>query len=596
MRFVLTRDSMSPPLLPGPVMNRHFLAGCLAFAIAGCDASSDTATPLPSAAEKVPTSVGATAAGPTGHADNANSLESAAQVRRRLADYVPVRLTADLSAFSARQKAMIALLVKAADGINAIYWQQAWGDKADLLDRIDDPATREFAMINYGPWDRLNGDRPFVADVGTRPPGAQFYPADMTKTEFEQSKLKDKTSLYTLLRRDGQGSLTTVPYHVAYKKPLEEIADLLRKAARLAEDDGFRHYLKLRAAALLDDDYRRSDMAWMDMKNNSIDIVIGPIETYEDQLFGYKASYESYVLIKDRVWSEGLTRFAKYLPELQRELPVADKFKAETPGSDADLNAYFAIYYGGDANVGAKTIAINLPNDEQVQLRKGTRRLQLENVMQAKFDRILLPIGLALIADDQVRHLNFDAFFQNTMFHEVAHGLGIKQTINGKGSVRKALKDQASSFEEGKADILGLYMVRRLAEKGELDKRRLMDNYVTFLAGILRSIRFGTSDAHAVANTVRFNIFKQQGAFRRDPESGRYRVDFDKMTTAINTLAARLLTIQGNGDYAAAKALNAQMGAVDAQLAGDLQRLEQAHIPVDIRFEQGLEVLGLDKP
>jgi hypothetical protein len=545
-------------------MNRHFLAGCLAFAIAGCDASPDAAAPSPSSAGKATTRVGATAAGAPGDAGSANGIESAAEVRRRLADYVPVKLTADLSGFSARQKAMIALLVEAADGTNAIYWQQAWGDKADLLDRIDDPATRDFAMINYGPWDRLNNDRPFVEDVGARPPGARFYPTDMTKAEFEQSGLKDKTSLYTLLRRDGQGSLTTVPYHVAYRKSLEKIAGLLRKAARLAEDDGFSHYLKLRADALLDDDYRRSDMAWMDMKNNSVDIVIGPIETYEDQLFGYKASYESYVLIKDRVWSARLARFAKYLPELQRELPVADKFKAETPGSDADLNAYFAIYYGGDANVGAKTIAINLPNDEQVQLQKGTRRLQLENVMQAKFDQILLPIGLALIADDQVQHLNFDAFFQNTMFHEVAHGLGIKQTINGKGSVRKALKDQASSFEEGKADILGLYMVSRLAEKGELDKRRLMDNYVTFLAGILRSIRFGANDAHAVANTVRFNIFKQQGAFTRDPESGRYRVDFDKMTTATNTLAARLLTIQGNGDYAAAKELSAQMGSDDA--------------------------------
>ena len=331
------------------------------------------------------------------------------------------------------------------------------------------------------------------------------------------------------------------------------------------------------------------------MKNNPVDIVIGPIETYEDQLYGYKASYESYVLVKDQAWSKKLARFAKYLPELQRGLPVPEQYKAETPGSDADLNAYFAIYYGGDANVGAKTIAINLPNDEQVQLEKGTRRLQLENVMQAKFEQIMLPIARELIAVDQQSNLSFDAFFQNTMFHEVAHGLGIKNVLGSKQTVRKALQDQASSFEEGKADILGLYMVTKLADKGELDKTKLMDNYVTFLAGILRSVRFGASDAHARANMVRFNFFQRQGAFTRD-ETGRYRVDFDKMTAAMNALSTKLLTIQGDGDYTAAKQLTDQLGAVDAELAGDLKRLDQAHIPIDIRFDQGLEVLGLTKP
>jgi hypothetical protein len=387
-----------------------------------------------------------------------------------------------------------------------------------------------------------------------------------------------------------------VPYHEAYKAELEKAAGLLRDAAKLAHDAGFKKYLTLRADALLDDNYQPSDLAWMDMKKNPIDIVIGPIETYEDQLYGYKASYESYVLIKDQAWSAKLARFAKYLPELQRGLPVPDRYKAEKPGSDADLNAYFAVYYAGDANAGAKTIAINLPNDEQVQLKKGTRRLQLENVMKAKFDTIMLPIGKLLIADDQQQNLTFDAFFQNTMFHEVAHGLGIKQTLDGKSTVRKALKDQASSFEEGKADVLGLYMVVKLADKGELDKTKLMDNYVTFLAGILRSVRFGASDAHARANMVRFNYFKQQGAFTRDDKTGRYRVDFDKMTAAMSSLSAKLLTIQGDGDYDAAKQLTDQLGAADAKLAGDLKRLGEAHIPVDIRFEQGLDVLGLSRP
>lgn len=577
-------------------MYRRLLPLCLLLALAGCSSSHDAAPMAPVSKEELAPAPTSTAPATAASAAVPVDSKTSAAVKQHLADYATVKLTADLSAFDAKQKKMIALLVEAADSMNAIYWQQAWGDKDALLHKINDPAMREFAEINYGPWDRLDNDQPFIEGIGARPAGAQFYPADMGKDEFEKSALKDKTALYTLLRRDAQGQLITVPYHEAYKAELEKAAGLLRDAAKLSQDAGFRKYLTLRADALLSDDYQPSDFAWMAMKNNPVDIVIGPIETYEDQLYGYKASYESYVLIKDQAWSKKLARFAQYLPELQRGLPVPERYKAEQPGSDADLNAYFAIYYGGDANVGAKTIAINLPNDEQVQLKKGTRRLQLENVMKAKFEQIMLPIAKELITEDQQQNLTFDAFFQNTMFHEVAHGLGIKNTLDGKGTVRKALKDQASSFEEGKADILGLYMVSKLAGKGELDKSKLMDNYVTFLAGILRSVRFGASDAHARANMVRFNFFKQHGAFARDEKSGRYRVDFDKMTAAMNALSAKLLTIQGDGDYAAAKQLTDQMGAVDAQLAGDLKRLDLAHIPVDIRFEQGLDVLGLAGP
>ncbi|MGN6381403.1 MAG: dipeptidyl-peptidase 3 family protein, partial [Dyella sp.] len=541
-------------------MRHRLLPLCLLLALgsatlSGCSSAHEDQAPANAATAAKPAAA-ATAATPA--ADSA--------VQQHLADYAKVKLTADLSGLDADQKKMLGLLIDAADTTNAIYWQQSWGDKAALMAKISDPDVRAFAELNYGPWNRLDNDKPFVAGVGERPAGAQFYPADMSKAEFEQADLKDKASLYTLLRRDDAGKLTTVPYHVAYKAELDKAAGLLREAAKLAKDKGFAKYLTMRADALQSDDYQPSDFAWMDMKSNPVDIVIGPIETYEDQLFGYKASYESYVLVKDLAWSKRLARFAKYLPELQRELPVDAKYKAETPGSDADLNAYFAVYYAGDANVGAKTIAINLPNDEQVQLKKGTRRLQLENVMQAKFDTIMLPIAKQLIAEDQQKNLTFDAFFQNTMFHEVAHGLGIKNTLDGKGTVREALKDQASSFEEGKADVLGLYMVAKLADKGELDKTKLMGNYVTFLAGILRSVRFGASDAHAKANMVRFNFFQQEGAFSRDPATGRYRVDFDKMTAAMNKLSARLLTIQGDGDYAAAKALTDSMGNVDATL------------------------------
>jgi hypothetical protein len=292
-------------------------------------------------------------------------------------------------------------------------------------------------------------------------------------------------------------------------------------------------------------------------------------------------------------WSERLARFAKYLPELQTGLPVPDAYKQETPGSDADLNAYDVVYYAGHCNAGSKTIAINLPNDEQVQLEKGTRRLQLKNAMLAKYNQILVPISELLIAEDQRQHITFDSFFGNTMFHEVAHGLGIKNTLNDSGTVRGALKEHASALEEGKADILGLYMVQKLREKGEITEGELMDDYVTFMAGIFRSVRFGASSAHGVANMIRFNFFEGAGAFSRDEATGTYRVNVEAFEQAVRDLGERILTLQGDGDYDGVAALVAEMGQVGPQLQADLDRLAQASIPVDIVFEQGVEVLGL---
>ena len=359
----------------------------------------------------------------------------------------------------------------------------------------------------------------------------------------------------------------------------------------MADDAGLKKYLELRAQALLDDNYQPSDLAWMDMKTNTLDIVIGPIETYEDALFGNKAAHEGYVLIKDMEWSERLARFSAYLPELQVGLPVDEKYKKETPGTDSDLNAYDVVYYAGDCNAGSKTIAINLPNDEEVQLQKGTRRLQLKNAMRAKFDKIMVPISEVLIDESQRKHITFDAFFANTMFHEVAHGLGIKNTINGKGTVRTALKEHSSALEEGKADILGLYMIQQLNAKGELTDD-LKDNMVTFMAGIFRSVRFGASSAHGKANMIRFNFFKEKGAFTRN-ENGTYKVDFDKMIVAMKEMSNLILTLQGNGDYEGVAKLVTEKGTISAELQADLDRLSEANIPVDVIYEQGTEVLGL---
>lgn len=515
----------------------------------------------------------------------------------RVAAYRTVRLTADLSALSPAERRMIPLLIQAAREMDEIFWMQAYGSRDSLLASLRDPSTRRFAEINYGPWDRLQGDAPFVAGVGAKPQGARFYPSDMTREEFERAvagggaRADSLRSLYTLVRREG-GRLTAVPFHVAYGPQMRRASALLRQAAALAPQASLRRYLELRADALLNDQYQPSDLAWLDMKDNTLEVVIGPIETYEDALFGYKAAAEAYVLVKDLAWSRRLARYAAFLPELQRGLPVPAEYKRETPGTDSDLNAYDAVYYAGQANSGAKTIAINLPNDEEVQLRKGTRRLQLKNAMRAKFDAIMAPIARLLIAPDQVANVTFDAFFENTMFHEVAHGLGIKNTVNGRGTVREALREQAGGLEEEKADVLGLYMVTQLSRRGEMSGDAIMNNYVTFLAGIFRSVRFGATSAHGRANMATFHFLQERGGFTRDP-SGTYRVDLPRMQAAMDALSAEILRMQGNGDHAAVRAFMERYGVVDPQLRADLDRVSRAGIPVDVVFEQGTEVLGL---
>ena len=509
--------------------------------------------------------------------------------------YTSVRLEADLSSLSENQRQMIRLFVTAADHMNDAFWVQTYGDREALLEGLDED-VRRFAEINYGPWNRLDGDAPFVDGVGPKPLGANLYPADTTASEVDAAAVEnpDLKSLYTMVRRTEDGSLEAIPYHEFFADSYSAAAEALEKAATLAEDQSLQHYLKLRSRALRTSDYRPSDMAWMDMKSNQLDIVIGPIETYEDKLFGAKAASEAYVLVKDLEWSGRLARYAELLPSLQTGLPVPAAYKQETPGSDADLGAYDVVYYAGDCNAGSKTIAINLPNDEQVQLEKGTRRLQLKNAMRAKFDRILVPIADQLIdPEDQRKHITFDAFFDNTMFHEVAHGLGIKNTLDGTGTVRQALGAHASKLEEGKADVLGLYMITSLADQGELGEVDLGDNYVTFMTSIFRSIRFGASSAHGVANLIRFNFFAELGAFSRDEAAGTYRVDFEAMKAAADALSARILTLQGDGDADAAAAFIAQYGVIGEQLQADLDALGAAGIPVDVVFEQGLDVLGL---
>ena len=526
------------------------------------------------------------------HTETSETETPKTEMQTNLDKYVSVKLTADLSILSEKEKQMLPILISAANKMNDLFWYESYGDCDALLNSIKDEDTKKYVKINYGPWDRLANNKPFVEGAGEKPKGANYYPSDMTKEEFEKAVMQNKTSIYNFVRRDGDGNLYTIPYHKQFEAEVKEVSDLLMEASKLAEDKGLKNYLELRAAAVLNDDYQKSDFAWMDMKNNTLDIVIGPIETYEDQLFGNKAAHEGYVLIKDQEWSAKLAKFSSFLPELQKGLPVTAKYKKEKPGTDSDLNAYDVVFYAGDCNSGSKTIAINLPNDEEVQLKKGTRRLQLKNAMRAKFDKILMPISEVLIEESQRKHITFDAFFANTMFHEVAHGLGIKNTINGNGTVRTSLKEHASALEEGKADILGLYMVQQLHKKGEL-KEDLKDNMVTFMAGIFRSVRFGASSAHGKANMIRFNFFEQMGAFTRN-EGGTYTVNFQKLESAMEMLSKIILTYQGDGDYEGVTKFVENYGSIPEQLQKDLDLLSDASIPVDVVFEQGVEALGIE--
>ena len=510
-----------------------------------------------------------------------------------LAQYATVKLTTDTTVLTADERKMIPLLIDAAREMNAPFWTESYGDKDSLMRHVSGADARQLVEINYGPWNRLANNAPFVPEVGAKPAGANFYPAGMTKEEFDSAAATSKArgdslkSQYTMVRRDASGRLVAIPYAKMFAAQHEAAAQKLLAAAKLAKDPGLRDYLTKRAAALRTDDYQPSDFAWMAMKDNTLDIVIGPIETYEDELFGYKAAHEGVVLVKDKSWSARLAKYTKVLPALQKGLPVPDAYKRDPVGNASDLNAYDVLFYAGQANTGAKTIAINLPNDEVVQQKAGTRRLELKNAMRAKFDVILVPIAKALIADDQQQLINFDAFFENVMFHEVAHGLGIKNTIDGKGTVRAALKERAGALEEGKADILGLHMVQVLNAQGELGKEDIRSNYVTFLASLFRSMRFSAADAHGRANIAAFNFLQRQGAFTRDSATGRYRVDFERFRAGSDSLAATILKFQGDGDYAGVGAFQQSYGVVTPQAQADLARLAALKIPVDVIFDQG---------
>ena len=512
-------------------------------------------------------------------------------MKQKVEEFALVDLTTDLSLIGKNEKQLLPIFIQIAEIMDELFWQQTFGNRS-ILDTISDTWTKEFVKINYGPWERLNNNEAFVSSYGKKPNGCQYYPTDMTEAEFDALKDPDKNSLYTVLRRDNNGKLKVVWYKDLYKEQLSKVCQLMQKAIDIAENEELKNYLILRKSAFEMDDYFASDMIWMDMKNSLIDFVVGPIENYDDK-YERKASYEAFVLVKDVKWSNDLAKFTALLPALQKELPCDPIYKTFVPGTSSDLNVYDAVYYAGDCNSGSKTIAINLPNDDRVQMLKGSRRLQLKNAMKAKFNKILLPIGELIIEKEQQKHLKFDAFFWNVTFHEVTHGLGVKETINGKGSVDDAMKDEKTSWEEAKADILGLFMVNYLIGKEEITNITQEDAIVTYIAGILRSVRFGAASSHGKANMMCFNFMESKQAFTRNPD-GSYHVDFEKAKTAINEWAALILKTQAEGDYEFAKKFRTKNGGISESLQKDLDAINSKGIPRDIRFNQGVKVLGIE--
>lgn len=511
-------------------------------------------------------------------------------MKAKVEEYAHVELKSDLvNGLNEKEKELVKIFFQVGEITDNLFWKQTFGDKS-VLDTITDSYAKEFAMIQYGAWDRLDNNKPFLPGYGEKLDVCNYYPHDITSEEFDALEDENKNSWYTVIRRNDDGSLKSVWYHDEYADEIGRICSLLEKAVTLAEDPGLKNYLEKRIEAFKTDDYLESDLAWMDMKDSKVDFVTGPIESYDDMFRETKASYESFILLKDEARSKDLAKFVSMLPALQKELPCEPEYKTFVPGTSSDLNVYDAVFYAGDCNAGSKTIAINLPNDERVHAMKGTRRLQLRNSMKAKFDKILMPIGELVVTPEQQKYLNFDAFFWNVTFHEVAHGLGVKQTINTNESVDAVMGTEKTSWEEAKADILGLFMVTKLVEMGEITNITAEDAITTYIAGILRSVRFGAASSHGKANMMCFNYMEKAGAFTRNAQ-GQYVIDFQKAKEAMNGWASLILKTQGDGNVEFATKYREENGGITPALQADLDRINSAGIPRDITFIQGEKVL-----
>lgn len=505
-------------------------------------------------------------------------------VERKLDEYARVKIPApDLSGISDNGKEVLNLYKFAADQVDSIYWRQAFGDRA-LMDGLGDANLKKYALINYGPWDRLDG-KPFIEEYGERPLGANFYPVDMTQEEFDTFADSAKTSPYTMIRRNAAGQLQSVWYHDFFAGNIAKISSFLKAAADITIKPSVRNYLLKKIDALQSDNYYESDLAWLEMTDSKMDLVLGPNEVNDDQLYGLKASYDAYVLLKDLKRTEELGKFSSMLPELQRMLPCDEAFKSFVPGTESNVFACDEIYAGGHANAGIKLIAINLPYDARVQAERGTRTILLGNVMREKFNRLVSPTGDVVLSRDQLPNLDVDAFYWNIAFREIAHGLGVKQTVTGKGTVAEALGNKAMTWEDAKANVVGLYLVCKLLDAHKIPSLISKEDAITtFVVNLIRSERFGVGESLGRAYILIYNYLYEKEAFQRGA-SGKYSIDYARTLAAVESLAQTILTIQATGDYEAAAAFEKKYGSLSGTYKADLVNLRLEKIPVDIEFQ-----------
>jgi hypothetical protein len=518
-------------------------------------------------------------------------------LQKKIGRYTKVRIPYDPSIFSEKEQKAVELLYKAARVMDELFWEQASSIGPQLRRQLKSPKSQSeqllahYLAINYGPYDRLDEMEPFVK-VPARPLGATFYPEDMTKDEFASfiEKHPDQKEAFqgwfTLIRRKS-GELIAVPYSQAYTERLKEASGLLKQAADMVENQSLARYLKSRAEAFLSDQYRQSDMDWMDVKDSRLEVTIGPYEVYEDHLFNYKAAFECFITAKDPEESKKLAKVATYVKELEANLPIEDKHKNFERGSSSPILVTDLIYSAGDTRAGVQTLAFNLPNDEVVREQKGSKKVMLKNISHAKFDAILKPIAKRAVLKQQQEFVTFDAYFNQTLMHEVAHGLG-PGLISHKGKrvpVSLLIKEQYTTVEEAKADVLGVYNTLFLISKKEIPERLRKETLVTFLAGFFRSVRFGVHESHGRANLIAFNYLLEKGAYRYHQEEKCFSVDLDKVPTVVEALAKEILMIQAQGDYDKAKAFVDKYAKVGPEIRGVLDSLKDIPVDIEPQFE-----------
>jgi Peptidase family M49 len=514
-----------------------------------------------------------------------------ADLSERLAAYVPTEVSPAIDHLDATQAQVLEKLIEASRLMNEIFRIQAaphYDEMAAQIGQLFPDRQAELSRyysINVGPWDR-RFDREAFFGNWEHPEGANFYPVDLSESEkqFIAESANGMDGLFTMVRRDDKGALKAVPYSEFFATRLVKASALLKEAAALTENASLRKFLNSRADAFLSDDYYESDMLWMDL-DSTVEVTIGPYETYEDGLFGYKAAFESFVTVTDPVESERLAKFKDELPWLESQLPIADEHKNLGRGSESPIRVVDEVYSAGDTRAGVQTIAFNLPNDERVREAKGSKKVLLRNVMQAKFDQILMPIAGVLVADDQLGDLTAESFFLHTLWHEMSHGLGPGKIVKDgrETEVRLELKDTYSTLEEAKADAMGEWDIFVLARAGRdyFPAEIFKQQSATYLAGLFRSVRFGIGEAHGQANAIQFNYLMEKKALTYSEETGRFSIDVAVFEKAVAELVSDILIIQAEGDYAASAAFIERFGGMSPVLANALKKLDG--IPVDIQ-------------